>query len=177
MIKYIFIFLMMVSSLVTNSALAYDPAVFEGCIYIGDGRPDVDGSKRIAIDVDTGDVEVEERLSGIWQPGTLQLGSNTLKLGLMVGLEAFGHHVSIVAADDDHMHFVVHTEYVPSTGMSSHDAAVLHGYGRTNRLVYQPVNTGTWTGTTLGYQLPSPTHVLAAKVYLQTDTTAATLRI
>ena len=140
-----------------------------GIAYIT-GDEYTEGSKRFTIDPDSGFTEIQLLSSGIWQPASLEVGSNSLYLGKNVHVEAVGHHIATMAADE-HAHLLAHNEFDGQT--TTHDTAIVSAYNYSARTILQPDNSGTWTGTEQTFQIVSPAHLLANDGYLQTDTIAA----
>ena len=91
--------------------------------------------------------------------------------GKNVGVSGVGHHLATVA-DDGHLHLHAHNEFNGQT--TQQDAQIVDAYAFTEKMVYQAVNTGTWTGTEQTFTIVSPAHLLINDGYLQTDTVAAT---
>ncbi len=112
----------------------------------------------------------EERIEGLWQPASILSGANSIWVGHNVGLAGIGHHLA-TESPDGHYHFHAHSEYDGETSIT--DAQILNIYQYTERLVYQPDESGNWTGTIYEFISPAPAHTLVTKGYLKTHTTAA----
>ena len=134
------------------------------------GTDGVDGSLRLAVDGDTGFVEVQKRVSGIWQPGSFQIGSTSLWVGNAVAVAAVGHHLA--TESHGHLHFLAHGEFDGS--ISATDAQIVHAYAFVYQSVVQGDNTGSWTGTVLNVVIPSTEHSIQKGAYFQTHSIAAT---
>lgn len=158
-----------------QDAMAYDPAITDGMLYLNNGRPDLDGSIRFMVDPDTNMAEIEKLVSGVWQPAALELGSNTLWLGKTAAISAVGHHIITKGAAEGDMHMLPHADFNGS--LMTSDVHVVDAYSYTERVEYQPDNTGAWSGTELNYSILSPAHLLIDDGYLQTGPTAATQNI
>ena len=139
-------------------------------VYLS-GSPTTDGSVRFSIDPDTNYTIVQERVLGVWQPGSLEIGSNTLRIGKNVAIGGVGHHV-VTESGDNHFHLLAHNEFDGET--TTEDTTILNAYSFTERLIYQPDESGSFTGQLLEYSFPATTHLLAKRIYHKTDTTAAT---
>ena len=73
------------------------------------GDESTDGSVRLALGED-GKPVIQEKVAGIWQPGSLRTGSGTLWVGENVGVAGIGHHLA-TEASDGHLHFLGHSEF------------------------------------------------------------------
>lgn len=142
----------------------------DGYVYInGDGN--TDGSRRFAVNTDTSFAIIEKLISGIWQPTSLQTGSNSLWVGLRVGIAAAGHHI-ITEDSDGHFHFHAHAKW--SGQLSTSTARIIDAYNYETRRVLQPDNTGVFSGTNYEFAFQAGGHVIVNKAYIQTDTTIST---
>ncbi|MBW1853105.1 MAG: LamG domain-containing protein [Deltaproteobacteria bacterium] len=139
-------------------------------IYLN-GNGSIDGSRRFAVNSDTGYATIEKLIDGLWQPATLQTGPNSLFVGINVGIAAAGHHI-LTEDSDGHFHFHAHAKF--DGELSTSDARIIDAYTYTAREVQQPDNTGTFTGTSMDFIVPAAQHSLLAAVHLQTDTVGAT---
>ena len=131
-----------------------------------------DGSIRMATDEDTGYAEVQQRVSGIWQPASLELGADTLWLGHSVGVAGVGHHLS-TESTDGHLHFHVHSEF--EDGLTVKDAQVVHAIMFMEDFDLQSDYSEEWTGTVLEFsQTPQSFDTLLKTMHYKTGATAAT---
>lgn len=142
----------------------------QGYVYIN-GTANINGSRRFSIDEDTGNSVIEKLIDDLWQPASFETGPNSLWVGRNVGIAGVGHHL-VTESADGHLHFHAHSEYDEETCIT--DAQIVNVYQFTERLVYQPDESGSWTGTNYEFISPAPEHTIVSKGYLKTDTTAAT---
>ncbi|MCP4607761.1 MAG: LamG domain-containing protein, partial [Planctomycetes bacterium] len=136
-----------------------------------DGGAPAEGSHYFTLNPDTGFAIIYKIVSGLPQPATLSTGSNSLYVGLRVGIAAAGHHI-ITEDTDGHYHFHAHSKWTGE--LSTSEARILDAYNYEAHRIDQPDNSGSWTGTTFEFIFPSTTHVMLGKGYFQTDSTAAT---
>ncbi len=153
---------------------------FTGGLTVGTGTLHLTGDEvifngdspvRLAVDSETSFLRIEKNVEGLWQPSSLEVSANTLWVGKNVGLGGIGHHL-VTETMDNHSHFHAHSNFYE--GLSVKDTQVVNVYSYTERLVFQPDDSGNWAGTTYEFVSPSEDHVLIGKGYLQTHTTAAT---
>ena len=149
--------------------MSFNPAVEDGTIYLA-GREDLDGSLRFTTDSDTGATEIQKRITGLWQPADFETGPSSLRIGRRVSVASIGSHLATESVG--HLHLHAHSEYDGETCIK--DAKMLNIYSFTERLVYQPDESGSWTGTLYEFVSPSPAHTIVSKGYLKTHTTPAT---
>jgi len=88
-----------------------------------------------------------------------------------VGFTKVGHHMA-ENSGEGHLHFLGHNEFL--NGLTFWGPQIINAYDFTERVILQPDNSGTWTGTEQTFQIVSPAHLLANNGYLQTDSVAAT---
>lgn len=136
----------------------------EGTSFI-DGDSVTEGSHRFAIDTDTGDIIAQVLISDIWQPAPIMTGSNTIKLKY-VGLGAMGEHIVTKLANMK-KHFHAHSHY--NGTVSDGDARIVDIYESVIRDVFQPDNTGVFTGKSFSFVAPVTESVFVEKFYFQTD--------
>ena len=102
--------------------------------------------------------------------GSLKI-HGALKLYEDLELAKVGHHLAF-RSEGGNLHFIPHNEF--NGEISTTVAELIHAYAYFNRMIQQSDNTGSWTGTTFEYTTQPSAHMLVSKVYLQTDSTAAT---
>ena len=154
--------------------MSYNSSIINGKVYLNDGKENIDGSVRFGVDPEAGIAEVERRVLGTWMPSSIEIGPDSLWVGRNVKVGGVGHHLATETGENHH-HFFPYNEFDGSTTIK--DTKILFVESRVPRLVYQPNNTGLFTGTLLEYLLPSPAHILAKTIYYQTGPTAATAPI
>ena len=88
-----------------------------------------------------------------------------------LSLAKVGHHAAIKSGGG-YLHFLPHNKFNGQTNIA--DTKIINAYSYAERTIFQADNTGTWTGTILGWTLDSSYHFLANCAYFQTDTIAAT---
>ena len=116
-----------------------------GKVYIL-GSKWIEGSKRIAFEEDSEHLSIEKLENGIWQPGSLNIGAETLWVGHNVGITGVGHHLAKESADG-HLHFYAHTEFDQVTGLTLGDTRILDSYAYFADFPFQSDQSGEWTGT------------------------------
>ncbi len=142
-----------------------------GEIYLGNGSEDVDGSQRFAIDPDTGYMEVQKRVDGLWQPGDFETGPNSQWIGRNLGLSAAGHYLMTEEVGGDN-HLLPHLPFDGQTATS--DCKIPYPYYFTSRQITEADFSNDWVGTSLSWGEASTIGGLLAKGYWKTGTTAAT---
>ena len=140
-------------------------------LYVNQGNAQTDGSVRIAIDEDTGLAEVQKRITGLWKPASLQLGPNSLWVGLSVGIAGVGHHL-VTESADGHLHFHTHSEFDGEETVKDVQIVTVDNY--VERQIFQPDESGNFTGTNFEFIAPAASSTLVKRGYLKTHTTAAT---
>ena len=143
-----------------------------GLVYVsGDGE--TEGSKRHAIDEDTGYEQIQVLEDGIFQPGPLELSNNTLFVGKNASIGGAGHHI-ITKSGDGHVHFLAHNEVDPITVLATTDTQIPYPFASYTNVEVQPDDTGLWSGTTFAFPSTPPASLLSRKLHLKTGATAAT---
>lgn len=142
--------------------------ISDGIIYIY-GNEFTDGGIRFIRDGDI--TRLEERIDGIWQPSSLKTGAGTVWLGENVGIAGVGHHLAAESVDG-HLHFHAHSEF--DGQISQEDTQIVDAYAFTPRMLYQPDDSGSFTGKLFEFTLHFPTHIMSKNIYYKTHTTAAT---
>lgn len=107
---------------------------------------------------------------GIRSNGNIEIDGD-VRLYESVGWKKIGHHIA-EDSGEGHIHFLAHNAF--ENGETSHNAQIIYAYNFTERLIFQPDESGSFTGTLLEFSLPSASHILSSKFYYKTDTTAAT---
>jgi hypothetical protein len=134
------------------------------------GREDENDSIRFSVDENKDVTVIETRTNDRWKSSAIKTSGATVWLGEIAGLVSAGHHVA-VKKTTDHLHLFAHSVFDGET--STTDARIINAYTYTERDVLLSDNTGTWTGTTFEFTIPTTRHTLINKAYFQTDTTAA----
>lgn len=70
------------------------------------GNDNTDGSIRFSSESDIGDAIFEIKISGVWQPASMEVSTGTIYFGPRVGAGAFGHHLLTedTLANHSHLH-------------------------------------------------------------------------
>ncbi|MCP4985405.1 MAG: hypothetical protein GY928_04830, partial [Colwellia sp.] len=135
------------------------------------GDATTEGSRRFALNGNTGFAEIEKLVSGVWQPASLMTGSGSLWVGMRVGIAAAGRHIMTEDTDGSY-HFHGHSKFDGKVSQS--DARILDAYAHETRTIIQPDNSGTVTTNSWGFTYTNTRHNLLSAMYYQTDTTAPT---
>jgi hypothetical protein len=134
-------------------------------------QANTDLSRRLSIDTETNSTIIEKFVNGLWQPGDLEIGGHTLRIGKNVRIGAFGHNAVTESAEGLY-HFLAHNE---NNGNITVDyTRILDVYLFEERAIFQADNSSTWTGQTQEFTIYSPAHLISNDGYVQTYTTAAT---
>lgn len=149
--------------------MSFNSAIKAGKFYLNNGKEDVDGSLRLCVDVESNIGIFQKRVLGVWQPGSLELGSNTLWIGKNVGLASVGHHLTTETSDGDiHMH--VHSSF--DGEVTTKEARILNAFQFTSKLEAQPDDTGVFTGSILSWATPAVSDIILSKLYYYTSSAA-----
>lgn len=141
-----------------------------GTLFIN-GGVGINDSHWFGIDGDSGFAEILTLISGVPQPASLLIGSNTLWLDHNVGISRVGHHLATKSIDG-HLHYFSHSE---SNGqISTHDAQILDEYNFEPRRIYQPDDSTTFTGQNIEFSFLSDAHVKTQNIYYKTGSTVPT---
>jgi len=130
-----------------------------------------EGSLRLSVDSQMGNPIIEKFTSGLWQPTSIMAGSQSIWIGRNLALSVAGNHL---LTKDAYGRLNLYPQCGFQDGISHSDTTALHAYSYFERLVVQPDNSGSFTGTLFGYIFTSVGCILSKKVYYQTDVTAAT---
>lgn len=134
------------------------------------GNEVTEGSHRFNIDEDTGFIIAEVLISGIWQPASLITGAATLWLHFL-GLASVGRFLTTKTRDGDY-HFFPHTHFDGQVSTST--VKIPDMYEFVEHDIFQPDNTGNFTGKIFSFNAPVTETVLVKQMYFQTDSLAAT---
>ena len=130
-----------------------------------------EGSHQFEVDGDSGIVAIKVLTEDIWQPDSIQIATESLWIGLNVGLAATGCHLS-ARISPTHFHLYPHSEF--DSEVSTGDASSPYVYDYVARVVFQPDESGEILGTILERTAVPTNHVLIHNSYYKVGTTAPT---
>lgn len=142
----------------------------ENIVYIR-GDADTEGSIRFVVDNAKQISKIEKRRQGIWQPSSMRTGPNSVFVGERVALGAAGHHL-VTEDTDGHSHFHVHSIFDGET--TTGDSTIINAFFFEARVIFQPDDSGEFTGLSISKVDAVTAHTLSKKFYFKTGATAAT---
>jgi len=145
-----------------------------GLSYL-EGKDTVENSVRFSINPATTFARIQKIISSIWQPASLEIGANSLWLGV-VGIAGLGHHLA-TESKDGHLHFHAHSEF--DGELTIDDVAVLYADYYAPYMPVQPDESEEWTGTSFDYLHHTTSHALLKTLFIKIGaiTPTAALRL
>lgn len=144
-------------------------------IYIK-GNEFTNGSLRFTTGVVQGNIviEVQERIDGVWQPGSLQTGANSIFVGALVRLSVIG--TRLISTEDELLHTLSSARI--EDGISIANTTVLDATAFFERVIFQPDESGEFIGTSIEtVGVNTSTHIMFGAFYVKTGSVAATAPI
>ncbi|MCP3684168.1 MAG: hypothetical protein GY861_15915 [bacterium] len=144
----------------------------DNCYVYICGDENTDGSIRFSTDSSFANAVFEIRIEGIWQPATMEFGTNSVFIGPRVGLSAIGNNLANEDTIPTSIQLFSHNIFDGETTTS--DARILDAYDFTEREIFQSDESGLFSGTLLEFTITSPDSFISSLTYIKTGAVVST---